>query len=333
MKENSRIAETDDQKIIINFLKNLDKENKDLESIDNLFELGEIWKTSSPYTDFRKKIDKRMAKLMPGVLSNMAEELELFFCEIDEIIPIISPNSESEKMLLNKIEKTINSAEEKDWGVLFAYYVRWTNFPKERELVYLKIKIILELKNFQELISFRSKNNWSDSILNLIDQILLNSLPKILERINSPLFLLNLLKEFHYNCPVKDLVEKRLVEIFQDKFIFSVFPFEDLYHYWKLFSNKSQGQRLLKMAISDSVDWMISLSTLFEKMKEVDRIDFPIREIFYKKINILILNLKRKDSNYQVFFEIISEDIDKKIIPEELLPVFKKRAEFFLSGK
>ncbi|HOZ53387.1 MAG TPA: hypothetical protein PK142_01775 [bacterium] len=333
MKEknaNTEITETDDQKTFLIFLNNLKKEEQDLKEINNFFDLAKIWETSSPFTDFRSKIDEKMFELLPAILDDLPSQLELFFIEIGGIINVITPDSENEKLILKKIESSVQSAEEKDLMILIIYYGKWSSFNKGQEIIFNKIKIIFELKSDEDLIKFRSKNEWSKPVIRLIDKILSDNLPKILPRITSVSLLFSFLENFYYESELKRLIEERLVEIFKNKFMFSIFSFEKLYAYRKLFSNKSEGQHILGDVIFVDIENMKSLAILFEKMNIVDKIDLPVRKIFYRKISDLVLRLKKNSPDYAVFLQIISEDIEKRNLPEELIPVFKKKTEEFL---
>jgi hypothetical protein len=336
MEEKKRITEIegqDDQKILLNFLNSLKNEEQNLDEINSFSELEVIWKISCPNTDFRFKIDQKILKLLPDLLSNLSLKLELFFIEINKIIKIITPNSENEKLVLSKIREIVKGVEEKDLGVLIFYYGNWSDFKKGQQIIFEKIRNILETKSVGDLINYRSKNNWNKSIIILIDKILSENLPKILPQITSASVLLSLLKEFDYVCMPKNLIEERLVEIFKNNFLFSVFSFEQLYDYWKLFSNKSQGQIILRKAIIEDTEGVSDLSVLFKRMKVVDKIDASIRKIFYEKVINLVSTLKKNEINYKIFLEIILADIKKRNIPEELIPIFKKRAKEILMEK
>lgn len=333
MEDKNVVTETemDDQKIILNFLKNLKNEEQDLEGIDNFFDLAKIWETSSPFTDFRSKIDKKILILLPAILADLPIELELFLIEVDNIKKFITPDSEGEDLLLEKIRISIQAVEEKDWAALIVYHGKWSIFKKGREIIFSRIKSILEIKSVEELINFRSKNEYNKSIVGLIDEILSDNLPKILPRITSVSLLCSFLKEFYYDCDPKTLIEERLVEIFKNEFsVFCILSFEKLYQYWKLFSNRSEGQKILLKAIDVEIESMKSLSPLFKNMNLVDRIDIAVRKLFYQRISDLTLKIGRGSADYDFFLKIISEDIEKRNLPEELIEVFKKKAEEFL---
>ncbi len=330
MKKKNLITEIDDQKIFLNFLNNLKNEEQNLEDIKNLFDLMNVWESSAPFTQFREKIDKKILELLPAFLADLPTKLEFFLPEISEIIRAIIPDSENENLVLQKIQSILQKAEEKDWAILIVYYEKWSKFKKGQDLLFKKIKSILEVKNTGELIEFRCKNEYNKPIVSLVDKILADNLPKILPRISSVSFLCSFLEKFYYECKPKKLIEERLVEIFKNNFLFSVFSFEDLYKYWKSFSNKSEGQRILTGAIIVEIEDMEDLSTLFRKMNIIDKIDVSIRKVFYKRISDLILKLKKGGSDYNFFLKIILEDVEKRNLPEELILPFKKKAEEFL---
>lgn len=330
MKKKNLITEIDDQKIFLNFLNNLKNEEQNLEDIKNLFDLMNVWESSAPFTQFREKIDKKILELLPAFLADLPTKLEFFLPEISEIIRAITPDSENENLVLQKIQSILQKAEEKDWAILIVFYQKWSNFKKGQDLLFEKIKSILEVKSAGELIEFRCKNEYNKPIVSLVDKILADNLPKILPRTSSVSFLCSFLEKFYYECKPKRLIEERLVEIFKNNFLFSVFSFEELYKYWKLFSNRSEGQKILLKAIDVEIESMKSLSPLFKNMNLVDRIDIAVRKLFYQRISDLTLKIGRGSADYDFFLKIISEDIEKRNLPEELIEVFKKKAEEFL---
>ncbi len=330
MKKKNLITEIDDQKIFLNFLNNLKNEEQNLEDIKNLFDLMNVWESSAPFTQFREKIDKKILELLPAFLADLPTKLEFFLPEISEIIRAITPDSENENLVLQKIQSILQKAEEKDWAILIVFYQKWSNFKKGQDLLFEKIKSILEVKSAGELIEFRCKNEYNKPIVSLVDKILADNLPKILPRTSSVSFLCSFLEKFYYECKPKRLIEERLVEIFKNNFLFSVFSFEELYKYWKSFSNRSEGQKILLKAIDVEIESMKSLSPLFKNMNLVDRIDIAVRKLFYQRISDLTLKIGRGSADYDFFLKIISEDIEKRNLPEELIEVFKKKAEEFL---
>lgn len=321
----------DEQKILINFLNSLKKENLDLENIKDFFELAEIWKITPPSSDFRKKINNKMAEALPEVLAKMPLELRYFFPEMDKVIKTITFGSKAQDLVLQKINQVVEGSKEDNLCLLVSWYQNWASreSEREREILFIKIKNILEVKNIKELFEIRSLNNWSKDVVFLIDNILSDSLPMLLPRVTSATFLFSLLEKIDYTCKSKELIQERLVEILENKFLFSIFSFDDLYHFWKLFNNKSKGQFLFKRAIIEEIKNM-NLSALFNLMSKVDKMDRDIVRLFYEKISKIIVNLKKDDSNYLVFLEIVKENIQKKSIPEELISIFKIKAEEIL---
>lgn len=311
--------------VLRRFLETLKEEE---ESLDNLTfdELSQLWKKSAPNSEFRKRIDRKLFLIISQKIEGDYDSIVDFFEDLVSLSVSLSPDSKNESLVLRRMRELLK--EEKREELLLEYYFKLSSFSKGSYFILLKIKEIWSKKRSCELIALRSDLK-DQSLVGHLDQIILDKLPNDLRRNNSASELLKILSLLPYNSRIKDMVEERLVSIFESNFLFSVFSFEKLYIYWKSFSNKSKGQKILFNAIKNDVEGN-SLEKLYKKLSLVDVYDVQIRNLLLNDLVVKIYNLEKKNKEYQVFLDILYQDIRDKSIPQELLPIITEKVKTFL---
>lgn len=319
----------EEKKIFKSFLLSLVAEEKDLNSL-NFEELSEILKKTSPGSDYRKRVDKKLFPIISKILEKDFYCIEEFFIELVIVLDSISPDSKNEFLVLRRLREVLKDIKEE--GVLIKYYSNLLNFPKGARILLLKIRDIWSKKDPYDLIEIKS--GIRERTLNkLLEELILEKLPSRLKMESSSNELLRILSLLPFSSRIKSMVEERLEFIFENKenrFFFSIFSFDQLYLYWKNFSNRSKGRSILLQAIKENI-YNDNLEKLYKKLIQVEIYDSDVRNLILNKLMVKIRHMTFEDKNdYKFFVNIVYNDITEKDIPQDLLPIVIEKVKTIL---